>query len=260
MERISASRIARSNVISGASARTTSPSTKLMTTIGTRKVSHFGHKSHRDRPYDPRGGDLSKRVRPFRSGRERSRRRGAHTLISLLVALAISWIVLGPSTVIASASGASVTASQSGGGDNDDLHHRCGHGSSGQVDGDDEHCCHCCAPPPKAPPGNPPNGRPKPPPAPAPRQKPAPGPPVTAGAPPTVAKPTPPAVSTPSPGTIPVQQQPPVIAPPALTVPPAASIVTVPSSPVSVYVVTLSTLAVAAAISVTALILVRHSD
>jgi hypothetical protein len=54
--------------------------------------------------------------------------------------------------------------------------------------------------------------------------------------------------------------QPPLLAPPALTVPPAASIAMAVRSPVSVYAVTLSTLGVAAAISVTALVLVRRSD
>src|ERR1700680_1219750 len=122
IERISASRMARSNVISGASARTTSPSTKLMTTTGTAKGSHFDHKSHRGRPYDLGGGDLKTRVRPLPSGLDRTRRVAIRAVLVLITAC----VLVGHVGATAVASGSDGRgAAHSGDGDAGERDHPC---------------------------------------------------------------------------------------------------------------------------------------
>jgi hypothetical protein len=58
----------------------------------------------------------------------------------------------------------------------------------------------------------------------------------------------------------PFGERPPPLAPPGLTVPSPAVVGAVPTSSVSVYVITLSMLLVATAIAIAALVLVRRSD
>jgi hypothetical protein len=58
----------------------------------------------------------------------------------------------------------------------------------------------------------------------------------------------------------PVGERPPPLAPPGLSVPSPAVMGAVPTTPVSVYVITLSMLLVATALSIAALVLVRRSD
>jgi hypothetical protein len=57
-----------------------------------------------------------------------------------------------------------------------------------------------------------------------------------------------------------IDQRPPLLAPPALTVPSPAAPATASTTPVAIYVITVSTLLLAAAISIAALVLVRRSD
>jgi hypothetical protein len=58
----------------------------------------------------------------------------------------------------------------------------------------------------------------------------------------------------------PVGQRPPLLAPPELTVPSPAFAGAASTSPVSIYVITVSMLLVATAIAIAALIVVRRSD
>ena len=104
-------------------------------------------------------------------------------------------------------------------------------------------------------------------PQPAPAAAPAPGrsrgvttvrltPPRTSAAPAPVSS-SPPAAS---PSPLPAGRQPPVIAPPSLTLPAQGPIVAPSAVPVSIYVITMSALLVAAAMTVAVLVLVRRSD
>jgi hypothetical protein len=58
----------------------------------------------------------------------------------------------------------------------------------------------------------------------------------------------------------PIAQRPPLLAPPGLTVPVPGVAGAVSTSPVPIYVITLSTLVLATAIAIAALVIVRRSD
>jgi hypothetical protein len=240
---------------------------KLMTTTGTGKVSHFDHKSHRGQTYDLRGGDLKTRVRQFTSGLVRTRRAAIRAVLVLFAAVSISGVLLGPAAVSAVASGADgLGAAHSGNGEAGEGHDAC----------DRER---------PAPPANHHSDVERPPDHsergricdsfPPPREHTAATTPVQ-GQPPLAAPAQVstirvvlahrivalrrPMVVTPRMPQIPVAQRPPLLAPPGLTFPVPGVAGAVSTSPVSIYVITLSTLVVATAIAIAALVLVRRSD
>jgi hypothetical protein len=237
---------------------------KLMTTTGIGKVSHFGHKSHRGQTYDLRGGDLKTRVRQFTSGLLRTRRAAIRAVLVLLAAVSISGVLLGPAAVAAVASGSDGHGvAHSGHGEDGERHDVCEHQRQAPpanhhadverpFDNHGRGCTCGSSPPPRehTPATTPVQGLP---------------PPATrAHVSTTPVSPSHPTVALRRPMVVtprvPLAQRPPLLAPPDLTVPVPGVAGAVSASRVSIYVITLSTLVVATAIAIAALVLVRRSD
>jgi hypothetical protein len=234
---------------------------------GTGKVSHFDHKSHRGQTYDPRGGDLKTRVRPFIPGLDRTRRAAIRAVLVLFAAVSISGVVLAPSSSAAVTSGSDGHgAAHAGHGESGEGHDVCDPESPAQAadrhaddewHSDDHSRGSTCTSSPPARPHTPPTPSiqgPPPPPIPArvSTTPVSPSYPIVAVRRPMVATPRVPET--------PVAERPPLLPPPALTVPSPGVAGAVSASLVSIYVITLSTLVVATAIAIAALVLVRRSD
>jgi hypothetical protein len=238
-----------------------------MTTTGTGKVSHFDHKSHRGRTYDLRGGDLKTRVRPFTSGLDRTRRAAIRAVLVLFAAVSISGVLLGSADVAAAASGSDGPgAAHSGHGEAGEPHDACDHerpAPPANYHADVERpsndrarsrICSSFPPPREHTPATPPVQGPPPPAIPT-RVSTT---PVSPSHP--VVSLRRPMVVTPRVPQMPIAQRPPLLAPPGLTVPVPGVAGVVSTSPVSIYVITLSTLVVATVLAIAALVLVRRSD
>jgi hypothetical protein len=240
---------------------------KLMTTTGTAKVSHFDHKSHRGQTYDLRGGDLKTRVRQFTSGLVRSRHAAIRAVLVVFAAVSISGVLLGPAAVAAVASGSDGRgAAHSRHGEAGERHDACDrerpaprahHHADVERPSDERdrgRICDSFPPPREHTPATTPVQGPPPPatPAHASTTPVIPAHPIVALRRPMVVTPRVPQV--------PIAQRPPLLAPPDLTVPVPGIAGAVSTSPVSIYVITLSTLVVATAIAIAALVLVRRSD
>jgi hypothetical protein len=233
-----------------------------MTTTGTRKVSHFDHKSHRRPTYDFRGGHVKIWVRHRPSGLDRHCRAGVRTVLALLATGSVLWAGLGPAGTVAVASerGEAHAAAHSSESDGEGLEHEdrdCRHGPDDRPSNPHAHHRDRCL-------------------TASPRTLTATGEPGTAPAAPklTTARTTPvPVARAPHPLIVapsaprapraprtPSGQQPPLLAPPGLTGPSHSAIGALTATPVSIYVITVSALLVATAISIAALVLVRRSD
>ena len=207
------------------------------------------------------------RVRQFPPGLDRSRRAAPRIAVAFLAMISIPWVLLGATgtTAIASSSGdnpGAAHANAPAGDHRDDdpagRRDRCGrdpHEERDQRRDRDVDSCDCCEP----------SGRRV----------------VTTPAPPAPARPAAPqaahapaapggadhrSIGAPRPVAAPphmprdrVDQQPPLLAPPALTVPSPPAPAAVSTTPVPIYVITLSMLLLATAISIAALVLVRRS-
>jgi hypothetical protein len=205
-------------------------------------VSHFGHKSHRRRPYDRRGGDLLTR-RALLMGLA-----GASILL-----VRFGWIdvaVADADTSWHADESAQTEASNNPGG-----HCRYGWWHDHHGDGS------CCS---KTPPARTPQPVPNPPtpprgtPAPTPRRAPQ---PVTTTVPHSPGGTPPASALSPSPNVGPSDQtRPPVIAPPALTVPPVEALTVTGSHARALDVVAVSSVLIATTIAAVSLALIRRSD
>jgi hypothetical protein len=240
---------------------------KLMTTTGTGKVSHFDHKSHRGQTYDLRGGDLKTRVRQLASGLVRTRHAAIRAVLVMFAAVSISGVLLEPVAVAAVASGPDGRgAAHSGHGEAGDRHDNCdrerpappaNHHADAERPSDNSErgrICDSFPSPLEHTPATTPVQVPPPPATPAhvtPNRM-VPAHPIVALRRPIVITPRVPQ--------LPVAQRPPLLAPPGLTFPVPGVAGAVSTSPVSIYVITLSSLVVATAIGIAALVLVRRSD
>jgi hypothetical protein len=189
--------------------------------------------------------------------------------LMLLAGVSLSWILLGALDVPAAAAGvvwhaedstASATSSSSG-----DPDHGC-HGRSGDP-GSDNRCCerHCCGPSPSPQPTATPVPTSAPTPTPTPGRTPPPSPrlhlrpaPVIATHPTGTPTSQPSPAATRTPGTQ-NGSQPPVLAPPALTIPAVNPTSARAPGLGLVSVIALSTVLVAATVAVASLVLIRRS-
>jgi len=210
---------------------------------------------------------LKIRVRQFPPGLDRSRRAAPRAVVAFLAMISIPWVLLGATgtTAIASSSRdnpGAAHANAHGGDQRDDdpegRRDRCGrdlHDERDERSDRDVDRCDCCEP--SGPRVVTTLATPAPPPPAAPRAARAPAAPGGATHP-SVGAPRPVAAALHVPRD-PVDQQPPLLAPPALTVPSPPAPAAVSTTSVPIYVITLSTLLLATAISIAALVLVRRS-